>query len=57
LDTEIILGSSVLKYTGQPDKVWLIYKGDELGFIITDWTRLPLYTPILTDSGWKKWVT
>jgi hypothetical protein len=37
LDTEIILGSSVLKYTGQPDKVWLIYKGDELGFIITDW--------------------
>jgi len=38
LDTEIVLGSNELKYTGQPDKVWLMYneKG-ELGFIITDW--------------------
>jgi hypothetical protein len=38
LDTEIILGSNELEYTGQPDKVWLMYneKG-ELGFIVTDW--------------------
>jgi len=38
LDTEMILGSNELKYTGQPDKVWLMYdKGGTLGFIITDW--------------------
>lgn len=38
LDTEMVLGSIDLGYTGQPDKVWLI-KNDkgELGFIITDW--------------------
>ncbi len=38
LDTEMVLGSIDLGYTGQPDKVWLIRneKG-ELGFIITDW--------------------
>jgi hypothetical protein len=38
LDTEMVLGSIELGYTGQPDKVWLMYndKG-ELGFVITDW--------------------
>lgn len=38
LDTEIVLGSSELGYTGQPDKVWLIRdKEGNIGFIITDW--------------------
>ena len=38
LDTEMILGSNTLKYTGQPDKVWLMFNDKkELGFIVTDW--------------------
>lgn len=38
LDTEMVLGSIELGYTGQPDKVWLMYDKDgNLGFIITDW--------------------
>lgn len=38
LDTEMVLGSTELGYTGQPDKVWLYLKDDgTLGFIITDW--------------------
>lgn len=38
LDTEMVLGSADLEYTGQPDKVWLIYNEEGiLGFIITDW--------------------
>jgi hypothetical protein len=38
LDTEMVLGSFDLGYTGQPDKVWLIRNAKgELGFIITDW--------------------
>lgn len=38
LDTEMVLGSADLGYTGQPDKVWLMYnKEGELGFVITDW--------------------
>ena len=39
LDTEIVLGDPELKYTGQPDKVWLIMNKEqtEFGFIITDW--------------------
>ena len=38
LDTEMVLGSIDLGYTGQPDKVWLIRgKDGEIGFIITDW--------------------
>ena len=38
LDTEMVLGSAELGYTGQPDKVWLMFnEKDELGFIITDW--------------------
>lgn len=38
LDTEMVLGSVDLGYTGQPDKVWLMknQKG-ELGIVITDW--------------------
>ena len=54
LDTEIVLGSPELGYTGQPDKVWVMFneKG-ELGIVITDWKGLPLDTPIFTDSGWR----
>lgn len=38
LDTEMVLGSNTLKYTGQPDKVWLMYNDEgELGFVVTDW--------------------
>ena len=38
LDTEMVLGSLELGYTGQPDKVWLMYDKDgNLGFVITDW--------------------
>lgn len=38
LDTEMVLGSNTLEYTGQPDKVWIMFNDkDELGFIITDW--------------------
>ena len=39
LDTEIVLGSDVLGYTGQPDKVWLMEnkQKDGFGFVITDW--------------------
>jgi hypothetical protein len=38
LDTEMVLGSAELGYTGQPDKVWLmIDKDGNIGIIITDW--------------------
>lgn len=39
LDTEIVLGSPELGYTGQPDKLWLIENKDktEYGLIITDY--------------------
>jgi len=38
LDTEMVLGSNELKYTGQPDKVWIMFDGEgNLGFIVTDW--------------------
>ena len=39
LDTEIVLGDPELGYTGQPDKVWLIFNKEmtEFGLIITDW--------------------
>lgn len=54
LDTEMVLGSSDLEYTGQPDKMWIMFdKEGNLGIVITDWKGLPLDTPILTDSGWK----
>ena len=54
LDTEMVLGSSELGYTGQPDKVWLINgKEGDVGLVITDWKGLPLDTPILTGGGWK----
>lgn len=54
LDTEIVLGSPELGYTGQPDKVWLMKNEQgEVGIVITDWKGLPLDTPIFTDSGWK----
>jgi hypothetical protein len=54
LDTEMVLGSNTLEYTGQPDKVWLMLDNNgDLGFIITDWKGLPLDTPILTNNGWR----
>jgi hypothetical protein len=54
LDTEMVLGSIELGYTGQPDKVWLMEdKKGNPGIVVTDWKGLPLDTPILTDSGWK----
>lgn len=54
LDTEMVLGSAELGYTGQPDKVWLmIDKSGNIGIVVTDWKGLPLDTPILTNSGWK----
>ena len=54
LDTEMVLGSPELGYTGQPDKVWLIVgKDGNPGILVTDWKGLPLDTPILTGSGWK----
>ena len=35
LDTEMVLGSIELEYTGQPDKVWLMFDKDGcIGFII-----------------------
>jgi len=38
LDTEMVLGSIELGYTGQPDKVWLMTdKNGNIGIIITDW--------------------
>lgn len=38
LDTEMVLGSPDLEYTGQPDKMWLMFdKEGELGLICTDW--------------------
>lgn len=38
LDTEIVLGSPYVGYTGQPDKVWLLLNKDNtLGIVVTDW--------------------
>ena len=39
LDTEIVLRDPELGYTGQPDKVWLIFNKEmtEFGIVITDW--------------------
>lgn len=39
LDTEMVLGHPELGYTGQPDKIWLIFNKDMTGFglVITDW--------------------
>jgi hypothetical protein len=54
LDTEMVLGSPELGYTGQPDKMWIIENEQgEIGFICTDWKGLPIDTPILTNNGWK----
>lgn len=55
LDTEIVLGDNEFGYTGQPDKVWLMFNKDksDFGIVITDWKGLPLNTPILTQNGWK----
>lgn len=38
LDTEMVLGSPKLGYTGQPDKVWIMHdKNGDLGLLVTDW--------------------
>ena len=37
LDTEMVLGSPELEYTGQPDKVWVRFIDGVLGFLISDW--------------------
>ena len=38
LDTEMVLGSPELGYTGQPDKTWLMMgKNNLLGIVVTDW--------------------
>ena len=38
LDTEMVLGSSDLEYTGQPDKMWIMFdKNGDLGVVISDW--------------------
>lgn len=38
LDTEMVLGSPELGYTGQPDKTWLMMgKNNSLGIVVTDW--------------------
>jgi len=39
LDTEIVLGHPELGYTGQPDKVWLMFDKTKknIGIVITDW--------------------
>lgn len=39
LDTEMVLGDPELKYTGQPDKFWLMMNKDktDFGVVTTDW--------------------
>ena len=39
LDTEIVLGHPELAFTGQPDKVWIMFNKEKTGFgiVITDW--------------------
>lgn len=53
LDTEMVLGSAELGYTGQPDKVWLMFDKDgNLGFVITDWkTNKPKNFEIQAYTG------
>lgn len=39
LDTEIVLGDPLLGYTGQPDKMWLMWNKERtnIGVVTTDW--------------------
>jgi hypothetical protein len=39
IDTENVLGHPELGYTGQPDKVWIMFNKQKtgFGFVITDW--------------------
>lgn len=39
LDTEMVLGDPELRYTGQPDKFWLMMNKDktDFGLVVTDW--------------------
>lgn len=65
LDTEMVLGSAELGYTGQPDKVWLmIDKDGNIGIVITDWkTNQPKnfevqpWTKLLLPPFEKYWDT
>jgi hypothetical protein len=65
LDTEMVLGSAELGYTGQPDKVWLmIDKNGNIGIVITDWkTNQPKnfevqpWTKLLLPPFEKYWDT
>jgi hypothetical protein len=58
LDTESVLGSPFLGYTGQPDKLWIMEnkQRDGFGFVITDWkTNKPknFETNDFTESMYK----
>ena len=58
LDTEMVLGSNLLGYTGQPDKVWVMENKNKDGFglVITDWkTNKPknFETNDFTESMYK----
>lgn len=37
LDTEMIIGDNEDELVGQADKVWVMSKGKEIGFVVTDW--------------------
>lgn len=56
LDTEMVLGSSEFKYTGQPDKAWIMRgKNGQVGLVVTDYktnkpknfVKQPWTTPML----------
>lgn len=65
LDTEMVLGSAELGYTGQPDKVWLmIDKNGNLGIVVTDWKsnqpknfEVHSYTKLMLPPFQKYWDT
>jgi hypothetical protein len=65
LDTEMVLGSAEFGYTGQPDKVWLMFDKDgNIGIVITDWkTNQPKnfevqrWTKIMLPPFEKHWDT
>lgn len=65
LDTEMVLGSSELGYTGQPDKVWIMLDKDgQLGIVITDWKsnkpknfEVHSYTKLMLSPFQKYWDT
>jgi hypothetical protein len=54
LDTEIVLGHPELGYTGQPDKVWIMFNKQKTGFglVITDWktNKKKIWNPTTTQN-------